>query len=580
MRYTKPITELAVNSLNERQLEAHHLDDNFAAQDDAIATITRALFSAGGVAVPGSVTLTGTNLRVQGRVGITLDATAVVRIADETLALATLAAGKGLVIIVPTPTTINRSYTDVVTGETLTDTMNVSLGRLAVLGASEAGVTLDGSGYPVCPANAVPVAQVTRTSSSVTLDTVLAPVPTVNTVAGPAGAPGTPGTNGTNGVSVTGATINGSNHLILTLSDNSTIDAGAVGSTTGNSSGGVIRGNWAANTAYNANDVVLQGGVVYYAKTTFTSGNSFSAANWNAWPDLTGTSGLTIREQDGSPSAVFTTLELPNGTVTDQGGGVARYTPTVSTVSGVNRGAWTASTNYAANDIVSYNGAMYYAKAAFTSGSSFSAANWTAWPDQVGSGGSTLRATVNASPPANPSVGDLWKIPGSYLCTCVSVSPTKWEDATGVDRTPAPTTSYRYYRLNVTANNGADRQGTAELILRTTSGGANIALNKPVLTNGDTSYDAYLTDGITNGGSSFNGTFSTSLPNTLRVDLGTAQIVAEYVVYSYGFNAGADIRSFKDWTFEGSNDGSSWTVLHTVTDQTGWTFGQARTFTL
>ena len=45
---------------------------------------------------------------------------------------------------------------------------------------------------------------------------------------GPAGADGTDGTDGADGVSVTGATINASNHLILTLSDGNTIDAGEI----------------------------------------------------------------------------------------------------------------------------------------------------------------------------------------------------------------------------------------------------------------------------------------------------------------------------------------------------------------
>lgn len=178
--------------------------------------------------------------------------------------------------------------------------------------------------------------------------------------------------NGANGVSVIGATINGSNHLILTLSDNSTIDAGAVGSTTGNSSGGVIRGNWAPSTAYNANDVVLQGGVVYYAKAAFVSGSSFSSANWNAWPDLTGT----------------------------------------SAVGGVHRGAWTASTAYAQNDIVSYGGAMYYAQAAFTSGGAFNGANWTAWP-----GGATGYTSSNPVPLAVSGTAD-------FLPTDRAVEPT------------------------------------------------------------------------------------------------------------------------------------------------------------
>ena len=44
----------------------------------------------------------------------------------------------------------------------------------------------------------------------------------------PKGADGTDGQDGADGVSVVGATIDGSNHLILTLSDGNTIDAGAL----------------------------------------------------------------------------------------------------------------------------------------------------------------------------------------------------------------------------------------------------------------------------------------------------------------------------------------------------------------
>ena len=51
----------------------------------------------------------------------------------------------------------------------------------------------------------------------------------LGSVVGPQGLPGTNGTNGTsgtNGVSVTAATINASGHLLFTLSNGSTLDAG------------------------------------------------------------------------------------------------------------------------------------------------------------------------------------------------------------------------------------------------------------------------------------------------------------------------------------------------------------------
>ncbi len=42
------------------------------------------------------------------------------------------------------------------------------------------------------------------------------------------------------------------------------------------------RGAWSASTAYAANDVVLQAGVLYIAPAAFTSAAGFNAANWTA----------------------------------------------------------------------------------------------------------------------------------------------------------------------------------------------------------------------------------------------------------------------------------------------------------
>lgn len=57
--------------------------------------------------------------------------------------------------------------------------------------------------------------------------------PRIITVEVGGGVPGTPGTDGTDGVSVTGATIDGSGHLILTLSVGGPIDAGVAKGTDG-----------------------------------------------------------------------------------------------------------------------------------------------------------------------------------------------------------------------------------------------------------------------------------------------------------------------------------------------------------
>ncbi len=55
-------------------------------------------------------------------------------------------------------------------------------------------------------------------------------------------------------------------------------------------------------------------------------------------------------------------------------------------------------------------------------------------------------------------------------------------------------------------------------------------------------------------------------------------------VYSYGvhFDSGANplARAPRNWTMQGSSDGTSWTVVDTETNQTSWSYGQTRVFVL
>jgi hypothetical protein len=63
----------------------------------------------------------------------------------------------------------------------------------------------------------------------------------------------------------------------------------------------------------------------------------------------------------------------------------------------------------------------------------------------------------------------------------------------------------------------------------------------------------------------------------LRIDLGSNSTIVQ--TYRVQVN---DIpeptRAPKDWTLEGSNDGTTWTVIDTVINETGWTTGQERSF--
>lgn len=69
--------------------------------------------------------------------------------------------------------------------------------------------------------------------------------------------------------------------------------------------------------------------------------------------------------------------------------------PTGATGRGFNpRGAWTASTFYSVDDIVTYNGSTYRRTVAGTSGSVFNASNWDQWAAAGVSGGDTKFLTL------------------------------------------------------------------------------------------------------------------------------------------------------------------------------------------
>lgn len=59
----------------------------------------------------------------------------------------------------------------------------------------------------------------------------------------------------------------------------------------------------------------------------------------------------------------------------------------------------------------------------------------------------------------------------------------------------------------------------------------------------------------------------------------SAQTVATYALAPLNMS-GNTSRTPSAWTFDGSNDGSSWTTLDTITSQTGWSVGEIRTYTI
>jgi hypothetical protein len=71
---------------------------------------------------------------------------------------------------------------------------------------------------------------------------------------------------------------------------------------------GVVRGVFAASTAYAANDMILQGGLLYTANVAFTSGSTFSGSNWTAVTSA----GLAIGTVSGTAADAATVLLKAN----------------------------------------------------------------------------------------------------------------------------------------------------------------------------------------------------------------------------------------------------------------------------
>lgn len=72
-------------------------------------------------------------------------------------------------------------------------------------------------------------------------------------------------------------------------------------------------------------------------------------------------------------------------------------------------------------------------------------------------------------------------------------------------------------------------------------------------------------------------TVSGTLTGWLSYEFPSAKMIAKYSVKSIANSS--EGRMPKNWTFEGSNDGTAWTVLDTRTNITGWTDGLVREYT-
>ena len=139
--------------------------------------------------------------------------------------------------------------------------------------------------------------------------------------------------------------------------------------------------------------------------------------------------------------------------------------------------------------------------------------------------------------------------------------------------------TYTYYKLNITANNGAGAAlNVAEFELRETIGGSDVTS-----TQGSFDADSF------NTGNEPSKAFDDSTSTWWRPTAGntTGFLVVNFAaggltIKEYGVqwkNTTAILAAPKDWTFEASTNGADWIVLHTIVGMTSWTINELKLFT-
>ena len=145
----------------------------------------------------------------------------------------------------------------------------------------------------------------------------------------------------------------------------------------------------------------------------------------------------------------------------------------------------------------------------------------------------------------------------------------------------AATLSYisprRYWRINVTAFNGGTVLTIHEITMAESIGGSNVATGGTA--SASSTFGGAVASRAFDGNSSTEwSSSSSSMPQWIAYDLGAG--VKKHVV-SVSITcpgSGFTNRAPKDFDIQYSDDGSSWTTYWSVTNQTGWTASQTRTF--
>jgi fibronectin type 3 domain-containing protein len=152
--------------------------------------------------------------------------------------------------------------------------------------------------------------------------------------------------------------------------------------------------------------------------------------------------------------------------------------------------------------------------------------------------------------------------------------------------------SYQTFRLLVTdtQNGQAPTVGELELDNQTTGSSGTSAIptmtsntapsGQAIASNEYAIWSCYAYKAFNGVKTSNDGWFTQNIPSGwLEYVFPSSQTINKYTIYGYNY-AGYNDRNPKDWTFEGSDDGTTWTVLDTQTGVTNWntTSGYTKTF--
>lgn len=136
--------------------------------------------------------------------------------------------------------------------------------------------------------------------------------------------------------------------------------------------------------------------------------------------------------------------------------------------------------------------------------------------------------------------------------------------------------AHTYWRINVTANDGsATAVEIAEVQMHTSIGGADACTGGTA--SASTSGGGAASNAFDDNAATKWGTTSSNVTGWIAYQFASAVDIVEYSIQAFTSNL---TRAPKAWSFEYSDDGSSWTPVETREAQTGWTTGQTRTFTV